>query len=80
MFARIRAVCLHSLTIAWSYCVALFGAAISAADQVADALGDPGLKDQISAAVGDARTTGRILLVISVVTIIARLRTLRKAN
>jgi phage terminase large subunit len=42
--------------------------------------GDPNLKDQISAAVGDVKTVGRILLGISVVTMIARLRTARKAN
>jgi hypothetical protein len=80
MFAKIRALCLNSLTIGWSYCVALFGIAMSVVDQVADALGDPTLKDQIGAAVGDARTTGRILLVISAVTIVARLRTLRKVS
>jgi phage terminase large subunit len=42
--------------------------------------GDPNLKDQISAAVGDAKTVGRILLGVSVVTMIARLRTARKDN
>ncbi len=80
MFARIKMLCLHSLTIAWSYCLALAGALMTAIGNVSDVFDDPGLKDQISAAVGDPRTTGRILLVISVVTIIARMRTLRKAN
>jgi hypothetical protein len=80
MFARIKALCLHSLTIAWSYCVALTGAAMSAIDGISDALADPDLKDQITAAVGDLRTTGRILLGISIITIVARLRTLRKTN
>jgi phage terminase large subunit len=47
-------------------------------DSIADALGDPNLKDQISASIGDTRTAGRVLLGISVVTIIARLRSLRK--
>jgi phage terminase large subunit len=47
-------------------------------DSIADALGDPNLKDQISASIGDTRTAGRGLLGISVVTIIARLRSLRK--
>lgn len=78
MVARIKAVCLHSITIAWSYCLAIAGAVASLANELADALGDPGFKEQISAAIGDARITGRILLIISVVTIIARLRTLRK--
>lgn len=78
MLVRIKAACLHSMTIAWSYCLALAGALASIIDDLADALGDPGVKDQIGAAIGDVKTTGRILLVISVVTIIARLRTLRR--
>ncbi|MGY3513130.1 hypothetical protein [Bradyrhizobium lupini] len=78
MLARIKAACLHSMTIAWSYCLALAGALASIIDDLADTLGDPGVKDQIGAAIGDVKTTGRILLVISVVTIIARLRTLRR--
>ncbi len=80
MWMRIKACCLHSLTIAWSYCLAFAGAVMQAVDAVADALGDPTLKDQISAAFGDAKTVGRILLGISIVTILARLRSLRKAS
>ncbi|RTM11582.1 MAG: hypothetical protein EKK33_21165 [Bradyrhizobiaceae bacterium] len=78
MLARLKAICLNSMTIAWSYCVALAGALASVIDDLADMLGDPGVKDQIGAAIGDVKTTGRILLAISVVTIIARLRTLRR--
>ena len=78
MWARIKACCLNSLTIAWSYCVAFAGAAMQGVDSLADAVGDPNLKDQISASIGDAKTAGRVLLGISVVTIIARLRSLRK--
>ena len=78
MWARIKACCLNSLTIAWSYCLACAGAAMQGFDSLADALGDPGLKDQISASIGDARTAGRVLLGISVITMIARLRSLRK--
>ena len=80
MLARLKAVCLHSLTIAWSYCIALAGALASIIDDLADALGDPGFKDQITAAIGDVKMTGRIMLVISVVTIVARLRTLRRKD
>ena len=78
MWARIKACCLNSLTIAWSYCLAFAGAAMQGLDSLADALGDPNLKDQISASIGDARTAGRVLLGISVITMIARLRSLRK--
>jgi hypothetical protein len=80
MWARIKACCLDSLTIAWSYLLAFAGAVMQAVDGISDALGDPNLKDQIGAAVGDTRTVGRILLCISIVTIIARLRSLRKAD
>jgi hypothetical protein len=78
MLARIKTACMHSMTIAWSYCIAFAGALASFIDDLADTLGDPGVKDQISSAIGDVKTTGRILLAISVVTIIARLRTLRR--
>jgi len=80
MLARVKAFCLHSLTIAWGYALAIAGAVMSAIDNIGDALGDPSLKDQISAAVGDAKTAGRILLGISVVTILARLRSLKKGT
>jgi len=79
MWARIKACCLNSLTIAWGYCLAFAGAVMQAIDTVADALGDPNLRDQIAAAIGDTRTVGRILLGVSIVTILARLRSLRKA-
>jgi hypothetical protein len=78
MFARIKAFCLQSLTIAWGYCLALAGTAISFIDNIGDELGDPNLKDQIGAAIGNTKIAGRILLGISIVTILARLRSLRK--
>ncbi len=80
MWARIKACCLNSLTMAWGYCLAMAGAAMQGLDSISDALGDPNLKDQISASIGDARTAGRVLLGISVVTMIARMRSLRKGS
>jgi hypothetical protein len=79
MWARIKACCLNSLTIAWSYCLAFAGALMQGLDSIADALGDPSLKDQISASIGDTRTAGRILLGISVVTIMVRLRSPKRS-
>jgi hypothetical protein len=79
IWSRVKAFCLNSLTIAWGYVLACAGVAIQAIDGVADALEGPNLKDQISAAIGDTRTVGRILLGVSIVTILARLRSLRKA-
>lgn len=80
MWARIKSCCLNSLTVAWGYCLAFAGAAMQSVDALGDVVGDPNFKDQLAAAVGDARTVGRILLGVSIVTIIARLRSLRKAN
>jgi hypothetical protein len=80
MFCRVRALCLHSLTVAWGYVLAVAGAAMSVIDNVADALGDPGLKDQISAAIGDTRIAGRVLLGISLITILVRLRSLKRGS
>jgi hypothetical protein len=78
MWTHIKACCLNSLTIAWGYCLAFAGAAMQAIDTIADTLGDPNLRDQISAAIGDPKTVGRILLGVSVITILARLRSIRK--
>ena len=80
MIGRIKAFCLHSVTIAWGYVLAIAGSAMTLIDNIGDALGDPTLRDQLSAAIGDARTTGRVLLGISVITILARLRSLKKVG
>ncbi|WP_249158915.1 hypothetical protein [Bradyrhizobium jicamae] len=76
---RIKACCLNSLTVAWGYCLAFVGVVMQGIDAIADVLGDATFKDQLAAAIGDARTVGRILLVVSIVTIIARVRSIRKA-
>jgi len=80
MFRELKVICLHSLTVAWGYVLAIAGAAMTAIDNIDDALGDPNLRDQINNAIGDTRVAGRILLGISIVTILARLRSLRKAG
>ena len=80
LWARLKAFCLHSLTIAWSYLLAGLGLLLQGVDATADAFGDPSLQEQLAQAIGDAKTVGRIMLGISVVTILARLRSLRKQN
>jgi hypothetical protein len=80
VWARVKACCLNSLTVAWGYCLAFAGTVMQGIDTIADALGDPNFKDQISAAIGDTKVAGRILLGLSIVTIIARLRSIRKAS
>ena len=79
MLCNIKKACLSSLTIAWSYCLALAGTMLQVIDYIADPLADPEFRSQIGSAIGDPRTAGRILLVISLITIVARLRSLRKA-
>jgi hypothetical protein len=80
MLAKVKAVCLNSLTIAWGYFLAITGTVMQVIDAVADALGDSNIREQVSAAIGDPKTVGRILLGVSIVTIIARLRSLRKVG
>ena len=80
MLGKLKKACLNSMTIAWGYCLALAGAALQIVDYIADPLRDPDLRDQIGAAIGDSRIAGRILLAISIITIVARLRSLRKAG
>lgn len=77
MWQRAKAACLHSVTIAWSYVLALVGAVLQVFDSSVDVLNDQGLKDAIHGMVGDAKLWGQIILGISIVNIIARLRSLR---
>lgn len=78
MLTKIKALCLNSTTIAWSYLLALVGGMLQVVDVVGDILGDPSIKEEVSAAVGDPTWSGRVLLAISIVTALARLRTVRK--
>jgi multidrug efflux pump subunit AcrA (membrane-fusion protein) len=71
---RLSSACLHSLTIAWSYLLALAAAALALLDQLAAALDDAALRQQVAEAVGEPVTAARLLLVISAVTFLARLR------
>jgi hypothetical protein len=79
IWERLKNFCLQSLTIAWGYVLAVSGGLLTGFDAIADALGDPSLKDQITTTIGDPKLTGRIMLGISIITILARLRSIRKA-
>ena len=74
MLTKVKTFCLNSLTIAWSYLLALAGVILQLVDAAGDVLGDPDFKDQVSAAVGDPTWAGRVLLVISIITVATRLR------
>lgn len=76
---RIKAACFRSATIAWGYIVATVGTAMQFVDGIGSALGDPNLKQQIADAFkSDPVMLGRILMAISIVTMIARARSLMK--
>jgi hypothetical protein len=78
VWEKVKAFCLYSATIAWSYFLAFVGFAMQFVDASADIFNDPSFKDTVHGLVGDSRTFGQILLGISIINIIARLRTLRK--
>lgn len=80
MLTKIKAFCLNSLTIAWGYFLAFLGLMLQLVDAAGDVLGDPAIKDQVSAAVGDPTWVGRVLLAISIVTLAARLRSIRRQS
>ncbi len=80
MWARIKAFCLNSLTIAWSYLLAVVGAVLQAIEPIMDMVGSQDFKSQLSAAIGDAQLVGRIILAISIVNIFVRMLSLRKAG
>lgn len=58
--------------------MALTAGVLQMIDGIGAALGDPSLKQQLHDTIGDPKTLGRILLGISVITIIARARSLGK--
>ena len=55
---------------------AIFGSILAHIDELATALGDPNLNQQISTVVGDAKTFGKWMLTVGIVTAIARFKKL----
>jgi hypothetical protein len=76
LWAKVKAACMGSITMAWSYLLSLGGTFLSNVDSLATVLGDPGLNQQISSVVGDAKLIGKWLLAVGVITAIARLKSL----
>ena len=48
MLTKIKTFCLNSLTIAWSYLLALIGVIFQLVEAAGDVTGDPGFRDQVS--------------------------------
>lgn len=81
-WAKVWAMCGNSLTVLWGYVLGGIGAAFSVADHVAAAAGDPNLnlKQQVTDALSNnPQWLGYAVTAISVLTIIARVRSIGRA-
>lgn len=78
-WAKVWAVSGKSITMVWSYALMAFGGIWSQIGDIAAALGDPNFKEQVSSLIGaDPKAIGYFAMVVSAVTIAARLRSLAK--
>lgn len=76
---KVWAVCGNSATLAWSYAVQAIGWCLQLIDPVASLVGDPDLRQQITETLGaNPKALGYVLMLISAVTIAARLRSITK--
>ena len=79
-WAKVWALCGKEITIAWSYAVIGIGAAIQWIDPIAATLGDPDLRTQITNALStDPKVLGYFAMAVSLITILARLRSIGKS-
>jgi hypothetical protein len=76
MLNRIKAACRRSLTIAWAYLVGVASAALMLLVEGAELIGAPEVKSQL-ATVLEPKTVAWIGLGVALVTLLARLRSLR---
>jgi hypothetical protein len=78
-WAKVKALAGNSLTVAWSYFMAGVGLVMQWIDPIATALGDPGLKAQVTDTLqANPVILGYVLMGISAVTLAARLRSIAK--
>ena len=75
-WGKIKAACFSSITMAWSYILGLGGTLLQNIDSLAAVLGDPSLTAQIQGAIGDTKVIGKWLLVVGIITAVARLKSL----
>ena len=78
-WAKVWAICGKSATLAWSYIVGGIGSAFALIDPIASAAGDPDLKGQVTTLLqSNPKVLGYFAMAISVITIVARLRSIAK--
>jgi hypothetical protein len=76
---KVWAVCGQSITMAWSYALMVIGGVFNQLDNIATTLGDPNFKQQVADVLhADPKALGYFAMVVSAVTIAARLRSLAK--
>lgn len=74
------AVCGKSITMVWSWALMVIGGVFNQLDNIASTLGDPSFKQQVADVLhADPKALGYFAMVVSAVTIAARLRSLAKA-
>jgi hypothetical protein len=78
-WAKVWALCGRSATFAFAGFVQLVGWALQSIDPLAKALGDPDMQAQITAHLqANPKVLGYVMIAISVITVMARLRTYAK--
>lgn len=79
-WAKVWVICGKSITMIWSYVLLLAGGILNQIDNIATLLGDPNFKQQVGDLLhADPTALGYFAMVVSAVTIAARLRSLTKA-
>lgn len=74
---KVWALCGNSLTVAWGYLLGGVGAMLGLLQPIANLLGDPGLQGQVTDALkSNPQVLGYVMFGISVITIIARVRSI----
>lgn len=78
---KVWAICGKSITVAWGYILGGIGSSLALVDPVSAALGDPDLKTQVTTALqSNPQILGYVTIAISIITIIARLRSVGKTS
>jgi hypothetical protein len=79
-WAKVKALAGNSMTVAWGYFMAAFGFVLQWFDPLANMLGDPDFKNQVTQTLqANPKILGYVLMGISAVTIAARLRSIAKS-
>lgn len=79
-WAKVSALCGHSLTIGWGYFMMILGGVLQWIEPIASALGDPDIKSQITDTLQtNPKYLGYFAMAVSAITIAARLRSITKA-